>query len=510
MKRMLTTVLAVLMLLSSFASAEEAAPAYLWVHKPIAAGYHTVALTAAGTVFHAGYSRNGLLQSDEWRDIIALAAGIEHTVGLKADGTVVAAGFDRGGMCSVDGLETVVAVAAGENSTVCVLADGTITVLGEDTHGQTHTQNWTDVTAAAAGAAHTLGLRADGMVLAAGDNRQGQCDVSDWVDVIAVAARGDTSVALTADGTLRLAGLLYPGMEAAADWTGLVDIAVSAQCIFGLTADGHVLLAGENADEMRTALSWTDVICIAAGEHHVVGLLADGTVCVAGRNNYGQCDLTSWGGRLFGRSEEAKQTPGLSPIEAILPEIMNADLAAANLPIIAPERLPIWQRVPGYEMPVAQSQVAKGVVLDFIGIINIPAIDRKLPVQYGWSYDQMVYTPCRYAGSCYGKGFVIIAHRYNKHFSDIGLLPIGAAVTFTDMLGNVFRYEVIAVEILEPNQNEELLDDQYDLSLMTCTISGSQRVVVRCMRKRNSIHMQMSATLLMDEQCINNMQFVQK
>ncbi|MBR3763108.1 MAG: sortase [Clostridia bacterium] len=510
MKRLLTIVLAVVVLLSNLALAEEAPPVYLWVRKPIAAGYHTVALTADGAVNRAGYSRNGLSQSDEWQNVVALAAGIEHTVGLLADGTVVAAGYDRSGMCRVADLTDVVAIAAGENNTVCVLADGTVKVLGDNAGGQNHTYAWTDVIAAAAGSAHTLGLRADGTVLAVGDNAQGQCDVSGWTEVIAVAAHGDTSVALKADGTLYMTGMLRPGMADAAAWTGLVDMAVGAQCIFGLTAEGHVLMAGEDTQEMEAALAWTGVICIAAGENHIVGLLADGTVCAAGRNHYGQCDLTAWAQQGSDASAEETELPVFAVLSAMWQELNTDDLATAKLPEKALQHLPVWQRVPGYEMPVAQSQVAKGVVLDFIGIINIPAIDRKLPVQYGWSYDQMVYTPCRYAGSCYGKGFVIIAHRYTKHFSDIGLLPEGASVTFTDMAGNVFRYEVTAIEILNPDQNEELLDDSYDLSLMTCTLSGSQRVVVRCMRKVNSIHMQLTESMNDDEQCITNLQFVQK
>lgn len=510
MKRLITTLLAVLMLLSAPASAQEPAPVYPWVCKPIAASYHTVALSPDGTVHHVGYSRNGLLRSADWTDVIALAAGMEHTVGLKADGTVVAAGYNRSGSCIVDDVADAVAIAAGANNTVCVLADGTVRVLGENRYGQNRTYAWTDVTAAAAGSNHVLGLRADGTVLAAGDNSQGQCEVAAWTDVIAVAASGETSVALRADGTVCIAGKLRQGMKDAAAWTGIVDVTLSAACLFGLTADGRVLMAGVDEDGMGASSAWTDVICIAAGEYHIVGLQADGTILAAGRNNYGQCELTAW--LQQGSDEPAAETelPVITRLSLMWPELMTDDLATAKLPAQTLALLPIWQRVPGYEMPVAQSQVAKGVVLDFIGIINIPAIDRKLPVQYSWSYDQLVYTPCRYAGSCYGKGFVVIAHRYTKHFSDIGLLPVGSTVTFTDMTGNVFRYEVIAVETLNPDQNEELLDDRYDLSLMTCTISGSQRVVVRCMRKKNSIHIQLTESMGGGEQCISNHDFVQK
>ena len=132
---------------------------------------------------------------------------------------------------------------------------------------------------------------------------------------------------------------------------------------------------------------------------------------------------------------------------------------------------------------MADAEVAKGVELKFGGIINIPSLSVKLPVQSTWSYEQLAYTPCRYAGTVYNDGFVIIAHRFDSHFAGIGSLPVGATVTFTDMDGNVFRYQVTEIETLRADQTEELLSKDYALTLMTCTISSSQRVVVRCERK---------------------------
>lgn len=134
-------------------------------------------------------------------------------------------------------------------------------------------------------------------------------------------------------------------------------------------------------------------------------------------------------------------------------------------------------------MPVEEAPVSSTVNLKFVGILNIPSLGVELPVQSSWSYEQLAYTPCRYAGNVYSNGFVIIAHRFDSHFSGIGNLPIGSSINFTDMNGNTFRFRVVAIETLNADQTEELVSDEYAMTLMTCTVSGSQRVVVRCDRR---------------------------
>ena len=53
-------------------------------------------------------------------------------------------------------------------------------------------------------------------------------------------------------------------------------------------------------------------------------------------------------------------------------------------------------------------------------------------------------------------------------------------VYFTDMDGNRFTYQVVSFEVLQPNQIEEMCDEQWDLTLFTCTLGGRTRFTVRC------------------------------
>ena len=48
------------------------------------------------------------------------------------------------------------------------------------------------------------------------------------------------------------------------------------------------------------------------------------------------------------------------------------------------------------------------------------------------------------------------------------------------MTGNVFCYEVVLLETLSKTATEEMLTSGFDLSLYTCTPSGSNRITVRC------------------------------
>ena len=129
---------------------------------------------------------------------------------------------------------------------------------------------------------------------------------------------------------------------------------------------------------------------------------------------------------------------------------------------------------PNMDMPV---QTVDGV--DYIGILEIPSLGLELPVISSWSYPNLKTAPCRYSGSAYTNNFVIAAHNYKSHFGNLKNLSDGEKVIFTDVDGNVFTYEVVLRETLEPTAVEEMTGGGYSLSLFTCNASGSCRLTVR-------------------------------
>ena len=135
----------------------------------------------------------------------------------------------------------------------------------------------------------------------------------------------------------------------------------------------------------------------------------------------------------------------------------------------------LYERVPGIEMP---GEKVNGH--EYIGTLSIPSLGLKVPVQRNWSYENLSVSPCRYSGSAYAGNLAIIAHTY--HFEKLSSLALDATVTFTDMENNVFRYVVREKNTIYPNDANEIAHSGYDLTLVTCTISGTKRVAVYCER----------------------------
>ena len=65
--------------------------------------YHEVGLKTDGTVVAIGIVEDGQCDVGNWRDIVAVSAGLYYTVGLRSDGSVVATGNNNFGQCNVTG-----------------------------------------------------------------------------------------------------------------------------------------------------------------------------------------------------------------------------------------------------------------------------------------------------------------------------------------------------------------------------------------------------------------------
>ena len=139
--------------------------------------------------------------------------------------------------------------------------------------------------------------------------------------------------------------------------------------------------------------------------------------------------------------------------------------------------LPDYLVDPRFEMPTVEIDG-----YDYIGYLDIPSLELSLPVMSEWSYPQLKIAPCRYAGSVYLDDMILAAHNYDRHFGRLKNLEGGELVRFTDVDGNVFDFAVTELELLWPEQTEEMLSGEWDLTLFTCTLGGRQRVTVRCDR----------------------------
>ena len=141
-------------------------------------------------------------------------------------------------------------------------------------------------------------------------------------------------------------------------------------------------------------------------------------------------------------------------------------------------QIPDYQLNPEMEMPEVSLPGLEEA--GCIGILEIPSINIKLPVLSTWSYSLLKKAPCRYTGSIYLDNMVIAAHNSEAHFKKLSNLQEGDIVTFTDAVGNVFTYTVAGIELLKPNEVDNMTNGQWPLTLFTCTYGGASRVTVRC------------------------------
>lgn len=165
-------------------------------------------------------------------------------------------------------------------------------------------------------------------------------------------------------------------------------------------------------------------------------------------------------------------------VSVLLPQIETRGKEAEKQHNDLPEQpLPYYLRNPDIEMPVVEIEGN-----DYIGVLSIPTLELSLPVMSEWSYDRLRIAPCRYYGSAYRSNLVIAAHNYSGHFGRLSELKLGDNITFTDMDGNVFRYEVLELEQLASDAGEDMVTGDWDLTLFTCTIGGAMRIAVRCVQ----------------------------
>lgn len=142
---------------------------------------------------------------------------------------------------------------------------------------------------------------------------------------------------------------------------------------------------------------------------------------------------------------------------------------------VLPEEPADYESVPEMEMPVMEIDGR-----EYVGTLELPTISRALPVLNGWDAELLQVAPCRYLGSAYSGNLIVMAHNYDSHFGRLKNLRIGDPVTFQDVEGNAFRYEVVSLETLNPLETREMEEGDWDLTLFICTVGGQTRVTVRC------------------------------
>ena len=142
---------------------------------------------------------------------------------------------------------------------------------------------------------------------------------------------------------------------------------------------------------------------------------------------------------------------------------------------IEDDEIPDYVLNPDIEMPI---QTINGI--QYVGIISLPTIDINLPVINTCDMDKLKKAPCKYSGSVYKDNMIIAGHNYRKHFTKLKQLQYGDEVVFIDIDGNIFKYVVKEIQVIQEKDISGMEQGDWDLTLFTCNSTGKARVTIRC------------------------------
>lgn len=185
------------------------------------------------------------------------------------------------------------------------------------------------------------------------------------------------------------------------------------------------------------------------------------------------------------RMDEEAGTRAANLLTQLETKISSAPQTSSAQPAVSAASA-VSSRQTGVEAAVSDSTVAALSLPEkdgCIGILELPSLGIKLPIQAAYTQDALKTAPCRYTGE---NGeisrFVICGHNYRRHFGSLQSMQVGSRVTFTNLNGIVYQYTVSEVTEIASNDFGALKTGNWDLSLFTCNFTGQKRVLVRCRR----------------------------
>jgi len=302
---------------------------YLWCHVS----------TYIGKNPRTGWIRGDMLRflSEEFTDIVDVAAGSHYVLGIRSDGTVAIMGDDMPHSPCIEtvrkwkNMKQVCCQSVGVQG---ITYDGIVRAVGRqknlegmkahricgqyaypiDKYDEFAFDEWNDAWSWDT-TEETNGLRglrlfevtgvetkvdaaltADGeIVIFKEDEELGQSSWADWLHDMAfdnapyidIDQYHRVIVAPRADGRVEADSIHTPAAEETQAWENVVRVAAGSTFTIGLKADGTVYFSGEDSTHKQQVEAWEGIADIAAGQDFCVGLRMDGTVVMAGHYHEG-------------------------------------------------------------------------------------------------------------------------------------------------------------------------------------------------------------------------------
>ena len=118
----------------------------------------------------------------------------------------------------------------------------------------------------------------------------------------------------------------------------------------------------------------------------------------------------------------------------------------------------------------------------YLGVISIPAAGIELPLINEFDYTSLNIAPCRYRGGVDTDDIVIVGHNYSSHFGRLSSVGVSERVNITLISGDSVSYVVTDRETVNGRDVGRLDGGDWDLTLITCDMTGDYRLLLRCKR----------------------------
>ena len=116
----------------------------------------------------------------------------------------------------------------------------------------------------------------------------------------------------------------------------------------------------------------------------------------------------------------------------------------------------------------------------FVGIIEVPVYESKLPIYASWDADKLNRFPCRFFGSVYNETLILGGSENDGQFDFITQISLGDSVCITDTMGVRYAFQVSSIRRCKDISADKLLSEESSLIFFAKNSLDFDYIVVYC------------------------------
>ncbi len=129
----------------------------------------------------------------------------------------------------------------------------------------------------------------------------------------------------------------------------------------------------------------------------------------------------------------------------------------------------------------------EGTTYTYESVLNIPSLGIEYPILSDTSEELLKISLNKFWGGSPNSvgNYCIVGHNYKsgKMFGKLSQIQNDDVVQLTDLAGNTLNYKVYNMYVVDPEDvacTSQITNGQKEMTLITCTNGGKQRLVVKC------------------------------